>query len=62
MKVKVKKGVLKPIGGASTIEVFKEDEEVEIEIKSPKKFSWRGALADMKISSVDLQHKIKDRW
>ncbi len=52
-----KNGVLKPL---EKIDI-PEGEIVEIEIKRGS-IKWRGALKDLKISSVDLQHKIKEIW
>ena len=43
---------------------LEEGEIIEIEITPEKKekFSWRGALRDVKLTSVELQHKLKDTW
>ena len=38
-----------------------EGDLVELDLL-PKQFSWKGALKSIKISSVELQHKIKEMW
>ena len=37
-------------------------EIVELALVPKKKFSWRGALKNIKVTSVELQHKIKELW
>ena len=39
-----------------------EGEVVELTLISQKKFSWKGALKNIKSNSVELQHKIKEKW
>ncbi len=39
-----------------------EGEIVELDIVPKKQFSWRGALKNIKATSVELQHKVKDLW
>lgn len=59
IKTKFKNGAFMPL---EKIKEVKEGEIVEIEIKPKRKFSWRGALKNVKESSVELQHKIKEIW
>lgn len=35
---------------------------IEITIEKDEEFSWKGALKNIKSSSVELQHRIKDEW
>jgi len=35
---------------------------VELNLVTKKQFLWKGALKDLKSTSVELQHKIKDMW
>ena len=35
---------------------------VELNLLPKKQFSWKGALKSIKITSVELQHKIKEMW
>ena len=72
IKVKFEKGKFVPLENVS----FKEGAVIEIEIVQPKKkrfawqgvlkeeedFSWEGALGDLNLTSVELQHKMKDYW
>jgi len=37
-------------------------EIIELALVPKKKFSWRGALKNIKVTSVELQHKIKELW
>ena len=37
-------------------------EVVELDLIPQKKFSWKGALKNIKSTSVGLQHKIKEKW
>ena len=37
-------------------------EIVELNLVPKKKLSWKGALKDIKTTSVELQHKIKESW
>ena len=37
-------------------------EIVELDLVPQKKFSWKGALKNIKSTSVELQHKIKESW
>ena len=37
-------------------------EIVELDLLPKKQFSWKGALRDIKSTSVELQHKIKEMW
>ena len=59
IRTKFKDGTFVPL---EKVKEVKEGEIVEIEIKSKKKFSWKGALKFKKESSVELQHKIKEIW
>lgn len=60
IKVKFENGRFIPLDSVN----FKEGEVIEIEITSEKRdrFAWRGALKDLKLTSVELQHKIKNMW
>lgn len=59
IKTRFRDGAFMPM---EKVEEIKEGEVVEIEIKSGKKYSWRGALKNRKETSVELQHKIKEIW
>lgn len=37
-------------------------EIVELDLIQKKKFVWKGALKNIKTTSVELQHKIKEVW
>lgn len=37
-------------------------EVVELNLIPKKQFEWKGALKNIKITSVELQHKIKEMW
>ena len=37
-------------------------EIVELDLVPKKKLSWKGALKNIKLTSVELQHKIKEKW
>lgn len=37
-------------------------ELVELDLVQKKRFLWRGALKNIKSTSVELQHKIKEQW
>ena len=37
-------------------------EIVELDLVPKRKFSWKGALKNIKLTSVGLQHKIKEKW
>ena len=37
-------------------------EIVKLNLIPKKQFSWRGALKNIKATSVELQHKIKQMW
>ena len=39
-----------------------EGEIVELNLIPKKQFLWRGALKNIKTTSVELQHKIKELW
>lgn len=41
---------------------FKEGDVVELKLATKKEFSWKGALKNIKLTSVELQHKIKELW
>ncbi len=56
--VEYREGVLKPLSG---IEGIKGGEILIIEIK-PDLRRLKGVLKEWNISSVDLQHKIKEIW
>ncbi len=60
IKVRFENGRFIPLDSVN----FKEGEIVEIEIFIPKEkgFSWRGALKNIKSTSVELQHNIKNYW
>ncbi|MEK6764706.1 MAG: hypothetical protein AABY49_00555 [Planctomycetota bacterium] len=59
IKTKFKDGAFMPL---EEVKEVKEGDVVEIEIKSKRKFSWRGALKIKNETSVGLQHKIKEIW
>mgnify|MGYP001574943716 CR=1 FL=1 len=73
IKVKLKNGVFEPLEKVMDLERKYKDKEIQIEIlpqidefkkeiiKKDKLF-WRGALKNLKISSVELQHKINNLW
>ncbi len=58
VKVRYQEGVLRPL---KEIEKIQEGKVFTIEIKPDLK-NWKGVLKGLKISSVDLQHKIKEIW
>ena len=60
IKAKYEKGHLVPLEKVN----LKEGEIIEIEISVQKEdeFSWEGALKDLKLTSVELQHKLKEAW
>ena len=37
-------------------------EIVELDLMQKKNFSWKGALRNIKSTSVELQHNIKEKW
>ena len=41
---------------------LKEGDVVELKLVPKKEFSWKGALKNIKLTSVELQHKIKELW
>jgi len=57
-KVIYEGGVFKPI---EPIKKIREGEKLDIEIK-PNINRWRGAIKDLKLTSVELQHKAKEYW
>ena len=58
VRVKFKDGAFVPIEKIS--HKFAEEEIIEMEIRKKKIFSWRGALKNMNMTAVELQHKIRD--
>ena len=60
IKVRFENGRFVPLDRVN----FKEGEIIEIEIipSKQRKFGWRGALKDIKMTSVELQHKLKEEW
>jgi len=59
LKLKYENGRFIPL---SSIDL-KDGAIIEIEIiPEGKNFSWRGALKNIKLSSTELQHKIKEIW
>ena len=60
IKSRFKNGAFMPIDRLG--KGFREDEVVEIEVRQKKRFSWRGALKEIKETSVSMQHKIRDMW
>ena len=56
IKARFEKGHFVPLDNVK----FSEGEIVEIVPK--KEFSWKGALKNIKSTSVELQHKIKEMW
>ena len=63
IKVKLRNGVFEPLESIEKVKKEYKDKKIQIEIMPKKnKLSWRGALKNLKISSVELQHKIKDLW
>jgi len=72
IKVKFEDGKFVPLEKIS----LEEGAVIEIEIVQPKKkkfawsgalkreedFSWEGSLQDLKLTSVELQHKMKEYW
>jgi hypothetical protein len=61
VKVRFKNGVFEPVEKLDKMIEKLEDKEIEIEIL-PKLDELMGVLKHIKISSVELQHKIKDMW
>jgi len=72
IKVKLKNGVFEPLESIDKIEKKYQNKEIRIEILPEieemketlrrSKLAWRGSLKHLKITSVELQHKIKDLW
>ena len=58
IKAKFQDGYLVPLEKVK----LNEGEIVELDLVSHKKFSWKGALKGIKSTSVELQHKIKEKW
>ena len=58
IKAKFQDGHLVPLGKVK----LNNGEIVELDLVPQKKFSWKGALKNIKSTSVDLQHKIKEKW
>ncbi len=58
IKVKYENGKFVPLEKVD----LEEGEVIEIEMIPKKRmnFKWRGALKDLKMTSVELQHKLKD--
>jgi len=56
VEVVYEKGVLRPL---EPLEGINEGEKLDVEIM-PGGLHWKGALKDLKLASVELQHKIKD--
>lgn len=58
VEVVYEKGVLRPL---SPLEGLKEGEKLDVEIV-PGGLHWKGALKELKLTSVETQHKIKKYW
>ncbi len=58
IKAKFQKGHFVPLDQVR----LKEGEIVELSLMPKKQFLWKGALKNIKATSVELQHKIKDMW
>lgn len=61
IKAKFKNGVFEPLEDISEIKRKYNNKVVEIEIV-PKIEEVRGSLKHLKMTSVELQHKIKELW
>ena len=58
IKAKFQDGYLVPLEKVK----LNNGEIVELDLVPQKKFSWKGALKNIKSTSVELQHKIKEKW
>ena len=58
IKAKFQDGYLIPLEKIK----LNDGELVELDLVSKKKFSWKGALKNIKSTSVELQHNIKGKW
>ena len=58
IKAKFQDGCLVPLEKVK----LNEGEIVELDLVPQKKFLWKGALKNIKLTSVGLQHKIKEKW
>ena len=58
IKAKFKDGCFVPLEKVQ----LKNGDIVELDLAPQKKFSWKGALKNIKSTSVELQHKIKELW
>ena len=58
VEVVFEKGILRPL---EPLEGLKEGDRLDVEI-IPGGIHWKGALKDLKLTSVELQHEIKKHW
>ena len=58
IKAKFKNGQFVPLEKVK----LSEGEVVELDLIPKKDFSWKGALSNIKSTSVELQHNIKEKW
>ena len=58
IKAKFKNGQFVPLEKVK----LSEGEVVELDLTPSKEFAWRGALKGINSTSVELQHKIKEKW
>ena len=61
VKVKFRNGMFEPLERLDDIVEKLKDKELEIEIL-PKLDDLKGVLKNIKMTSVELQHKIKEMW
>ena len=72
IKVRLKNGIFEPLEKVMELEKKYKDKEIQIEILPQTEFKkgvikkdklfWRGALRNLKINSVELQHQTKNLW
>lgn len=72
IKVKLENGVFRPLEDTKEMERKYKNKEIRIEILpqiedlkgalNKNRLSWKGALKNLKINSVELQHKIRNMW
>lgn len=58
IKARFKNGCFVPLNKVR----LSEGEIVEISLIPKKRFLWKGALRNIKATSVELQHKAKEMW
>ena len=58
IKAKFENGFFVPLNKVK----LNDGEIVELNLIQKKQFSWRGALKNIKVTSVELQHKISEIW